>query len=349
MRRVWRYITAFAISLIASAVVVAPAWAVSVEQLGANYQVAVQAYEAAVVERAQNADEIAGIEENIARIDEVLERSRGNLADTAVALYKESRGHDALIEIVFASSSFTEAVERLDLYAKVQKRYAEQAHEFAEQQDRLLVRRAELEARKLEIESRVTEAKQAADDAEVALKKAMHTDGEKYHQVQGNNATCGATSFTVGVNILLGEERFTDNVEVWKGAGFQGDSTAALGLRGRAWLLANGLSDQIGIEELATDIRTTDALREQLEAGNLVIISSGSGSTWQRADGTTAAKGSFPDGHWIIFYRYEDGYFFANDSSVVAAQGAGVAYDEDEMQQWLDGRGNHFATIMWAK
>ena len=258
-----RNISVFVVALMLSALFATPAYAVSVEQLGMNYQIAVQAYEDAVVEREQNADEIAVIETNIAQIDEVLTRSRESLGDTAVTLYKESRGHDSLIELLFASSSFSEAVERYDLYVKVQKYYAEQTRQFSEQQDLLMARRGELEARKLEIDSRVTEAKQAADDAEEALRKAMHVDGDEYHQVQGNGSNCGATAFTVGVNILLGEERFTDNVKVWEGAGFQCDSTAALGLRGRAWLFANDLTDQIGIEELTGDIHTTDELRER--------------------------------------------------------------------------------------
>ena len=82
------------------------------------------------------------------------------------------------------------------------------------------------------------------------------------------------------------------------------------------------------------------------DQGHVVIISSGAGSAWQRADGTVAAPGSFPDGHWIVFYYYADGIFYANDSSVAAKQGAGCPYNEEQMQQWLSGRGNHFAVAM---
>ena len=55
------------------------------------------------------------------------------------------------------------------------------------------------------------------------------------------------------------------------------------------------------LEQKATEIQQ---LRDELNQGHVVIISSGAGSAWQRADGTVAAPGSFPDGHWIVFYYY---------------------------------------------
>ena len=175
-----------------------------------------------------------------------------------------------------------------------------------------------------------------------------YSDGYLYHQQQGNSHNCGATSFAVAVNILLRENKYMDNVAIWKSKPFGQDSTSNLNVKGTKWLELNGLSSKIAIERVSGDIHYASELRAQLEQGRMVIISSGSGSVWQHADGTQETNGHAA-GHWIVFYYYKDGVFYANDSSHSATKGAGAPYTKAQMQQWLDGRATHGATIVYLK
>ena len=175
-----------------------------------------------------------------------------------------------------------------------------------------------------------------------------YSDGYLYHQKQGNGSNCGATAFAVSVNILLRENKYMDNVAVWKSKAFEQDSTKNLDVKGTKWLELNGLSSKIAIERVSGDIHYASEMRAQLEQGRMVIISSGSGSVWQHADGTQETNGH-SSGHWIVFYHYSNGVYYANDSSKVAAKGAGAPYTEAQMQQWLDGRSSHSAQVVYLK
>ncbi len=324
---------------------VQPAFASERDDLKLNYQTAVINYESAIVAQDRNAAEIVKAEDEIARTERKIARAQEELSETAVKLYKSERGSQLLIDLLLDSESFQDAVMRYDQYSKIAEYYCEKAQELEEAKTQLAMRRGLLEKRKLEIIQEVEAAKQAEEAAALALLDNTHSDGARFHQVQGVGNNCGATSFIVAVNIILHENRYPDNVAVWQGPGFNGDSTTDMAWKGSNWLLANGLFDFISIETISGDIHTTDQMREWLEAGYVIVASSGSGSVWQRADGTQATN-AFPDGHWQVFYCYEDGVFYANDSSVQAAQGAGCPYDEYQMQQWLDGRSNHFATAL---
>ena len=341
-----------AVLLLAAALMLAApatAFAADAEQLAIAYTDALKGYENALDEQEQNAGEIEGLAREIERTEGSIGRAQSELGETAVAYYKGTRFQSVLVELVLGSTSFQDAVMRYDLYEKVERRCAARIDDLIDQRDDLAGQKAELEARKAEIEARVEEAKREAEQAERALLDATHSDGAQYHQVQGNGSNCGATSFIVGVNLLLHENRFTDNVAVWKGAGFNGDSTVNLAAKGKAWLLANHLNNEFDIEEVPGDVHKASELKELLDAGNVVIISSGPDSEWHLADGTTLEKGAHAEGHWVVFYRCEGGIFFCNDSSEVAAKGAGCPYTEEQMQKWLDGRSYHFATILSKK
>lgn len=367
-------IASFAVALSMAALLGLPsmAFAGNVDQLSAAYTNALQGYEEALDEQEENADEIVIVEQEIAETEKAIVRTQDELGETAVALYKGTNRQSDLMNLVLSSDNFSEAVRRYDLYEKVQRFCADQVDQLVSEKQQLDEDRIQLEERKREIAEKVAAAKRAADAAHQALLDAVHTDGAKYHQVQGNNENCGATSFIVGVNTLLHENRFTDNVKVWSGPGFNGDSTANIVSKGKAWLLANGLADVIEIEDVKGDIHETEELAALLNDGCVVVISSGASSIWQRADGTETEAGAFPDGHYLVFYHYDadggdiddsdadgngatksdgtgEGIFYCNDSSVDAKKGAGVAYTEEQMQQWLDGRGNHFAVSMYKK
>ena len=332
------------------ALAVQPAHAETVEQLTIAYTNALQSYEEALDEQQDNAEEIEAVEQDIRETESSIERTQGELGETAVALYKGTSRSADLIDMVMNADSFSEAVRRYDLYERVQSYCVEHIDALVSEKHSLDDQREQLEEQKNEIASRVERAKQVADEAEKALLDAQHVDGDEYHQVQGNGENCGATSFIVGVNILLHEERYPDNVKVWESKSFNCDSTANIEGKGQAWLKENDLDDEIAIETVKGDVHKASELAALLEDGNVVVISSGQGSTWQRADGTEA-PGAFPDGHYIVFYHYdaETDTFYCNDSSVSADKGAGCAYTKKQMQQWLDGRANHFAVALSMK
>ena len=325
------------------------AFAASMDQLHAAYANALRGYEDALDEREQNSAEIEETEREIEKAEREREQAQDELGETAIAYYKDTRAGNVLIDIVLGSRSFQDAVIRYDLYQKVERRCVEHMEELEETRDELADYKAELEAQQAEIDMRIERARRQVGAAEKALLLAAHIDGAKYHQVQGNGSNCGATAFIVGVNMLLHKNRFIDNVKVWEGPGFNGDSTNNLATRGKLWLVANKLDDEIGIKEVKGDIHKASELKELLDDGNVVVISSGNGSVWQYADNTKAAAGAFPDGHWVVFYRCADDVFYCNDSAVSKKRGAGCAYTKKQMQQWLDGRENHFATVMYAK
>lgn len=339
-------VLAGAVLVCAMALFAQPAFASTRDDLQNNYQSAVINYESAVEDQERNEAKIVEVEGEIATNERRIEKTQEQLDKTAVSLYKGARGGWTIIDLLLESSSFSDAVMRYEKYEKIEGYYRDKIDELSVVKRGLDMKRNYLEDRRAEIEQAIADAKRKAEEAALALLDNTHSDGANFHQRQGVGNNCGATSFIVAVNTILHENRYTDNVAVWEGPGFNGDSTTDLGWKGSNWLVANGLFDLIEVVTVPGDIHSAQTMREWLEEGYVVIVSSGSGSTWLRADGSQAGDGSFPDGHWIVFYRYEDGLFYANDSSVESSKGAGIPYNEDQMQQWLDGRSNHFAVAM---
>lgn len=341
--------SAAAVGACASLAVCVPgAFATTRDDLTLNYQLATEAYVVALDEQKQNAEDITAVENELQQAEQEMERSRERLGSSAVALYKHERSRTDMLDLLLGSSSITDAIERFENYTRIQGYWSDTLEGMKRNREELGEKKEQLESEKELISEKVARAVSAMGLADAALKDADHSDGARYHQRQGNGSNCGATAFAVGVNILLHANYYTDNVAVWNGPGFNGDSTQNLALKGTDWLLANGLADQISCYSVVGDIHNAAQLQNELEQGKVVVISSGSGSVWQRADGTQAA-GLFPSGHWVVFYHYADGVFYANDSSVQAGKGAGCPYTAAQMQQWLDGRTNHFATVLAKK
>ena len=326
-----------------------PAYAATRAELEEQYQVAVINYENAIMEQDENAAALEKADADIAETVRKTNEVEGQIDDTARTMYRGARGNWVLVDLLLNSESFSDAVARYDQYEKIEKYYRGKINDLARQRDALDKRKAALEARKAEIDQEIEDAKHEVEAAALALLDNDHSDGASFHQRQGVGNNCGATAFIVAVNIILHENRFKDNVAVWESASFGKDSTTDLVGKGGKWLQENKLSDLISIETVPGDIHSVQEMRAWLEEGYVVIASSGPGSTWQRADGTQAPANSFPYGHWIVFYRCGNGVFYANDSSVEAAKGAGCPYTEKQMQQWLDGRSNHFAVAMKKK
>ena len=322
------------------------AHAATIDELKTNYQVALTNYTVVLDQQTENKREIRAAETEVREVTADLQKTEEVSSQAAVALYKDYDNNRDIVSMVLDSQTLTEAINKYDSYERIEAFYREKLLQTKEKKAELEQLVAQLEARKAEIANELEDAQKKMEKAEEALHDADHSDGAKYHQVQGNDSNCGATSFTVGVNILLHENRYKDNVKVWSGPGFNGDSTVNLGGKARVWLESEGLSDTIAVNDVIGDIHKTEQLRNELEQGHVVIISSGSGSIWQKADGTARPIGTFPYGHFIVFYYYKDGVYYANDSSGQTGEGAGCPYNEKQMQQWLDGRSNHFATVL---
>ena len=345
------YVTAAAVgsAAVLSCACALPAFAVTRDDLAVNYQVATSTYESALDEKAENAKQIDIVEDEIQVTEQKLEKSKGRLSDSAVAMYKHERNRSDVLKLLLESESITDAIVRFDNYLRVEGYWTDTVEGFKNERARLGEKKDKLEDEREVIAKKITKSEEAMNAAKAAMLDADHSDGAKYHQKQGNGSNCGATSFIVGVNILLHDNRYTDNVAVWEGPGFHGDSTQSLDFKGESWLMANGLADKITCKAVDGDIHYAEQLKAELEQGNVVVISAGPGSVWQRADGTETSAKVFPDGHWIVFYYYQDGLFYSNDSSVGAVKGAGCAYTTKQMQEWLDGRGSHFATVLSKK
>ena len=321
----------------------------AVKTLTADYLAAVENYESALDHQQENYEAIAALETEIGDAEEKLAKSQAHLQDASVEMYKNGIQPGQLLEMVMSAPSLSESVTLYEDYTRLEAHRKQQCEDARRECEALRRNLAGLEERRSVLEAEVASTCQAVADAKDALRRAAHLDGEKFHQRQGNGVNCGATAFIVGVNILLGENAFTDNVKVWASDAFAKNSTVNLVEKGCAWLKDNDLDGLIDFQYVKGDIYKADELRAELERGRVVVISSGAGSEWQRVDAAEPQKGLYPSGHWICFYGYSEGIFYANDSAVSAKRGAGCPYTESQMQQWLDGRSYHVACTLSPK
>lgn len=187
-------------------------------------------------------------------------------------------------------------------------------------------------------------------------------EGEKYHQQQGYNndgdqliskdaldAACGATTFTIGVNMLLGENKY-NNVDVWESSIFGRDSTTCgTSDKTERWIKENGLDSKIEVKNHPVDVTSPKEIEEWLNDGYIVQISSGGDApVFLANDGNGIPV--HKSGHYILFYKYENGSFYADDPALNKKAGAGVKYSSDDLQKWLDARPhNHSGVLMKRK
>lgn len=185
------------------------------------------------------------------------------------------------------------------------------------------------------------------------------SEGEQYHQAQGYDLSeenlisqealqnaCGATTFAMGVNMLLGENKYC-GVDVFNSDIFNHDSTdCGTSDKPERWLKANGLDSKIEVKNHESEGITIDKMKEWLDDGYVVQISSGNASNFLHNDGSTSQHLA---GHYILFYKYENNSFYANDPARNKKLGAGVKYSTSDLQQWLDGRGSHSGVLLKRK
>lgn len=172
-----------------------------------------------------------------------------------------------------------------------------------------------------------------------------HADGADYHMGQVNDSCCGATSFTIGLNMLLGlkGDRAYSDSSVWSSSAFGCDSTQNLAGKGATFLANEGLSGKIDCYEVG--IGTNEQLRAELQKGHVVCISSGDNARFIHNDGNIWMTDA---GHFILFYNYSNGTYFADDPAR-SATGAGCAYSEADLAQWLNGRDWHGVAVLAVK
>ena len=171
--------------------------------------------------------------------------------------------------------------------------------------------------------------------------QGSHYDGGAYDESKGidsgaQRAACGATSFAQGVNMLLGEPHKFCGVEVWHEMGSDSTTIGWDGGRTKAsdWLASKGLDKEITVTGI-NDISDRAGLEQKLKEGNVCVVSSQT-QVFKNADGTFRYSG----GHYILFYKYENGTFYANDCGSRAA-GGGIAYTSTEVDNYFAAPGRY--------
>ena len=168
--------------------------------------------------------------------------------------------------------------------------------------------------------------------------------GAAYHQTQANNSNCGATSFTIAVNMLLGQDDKYDNLAVWSSSAFGSDSTVNVPGKGAQWLKDNNLDSKISCSDAS--INSPEELKAQLQQGHVVVISSGDNAPFIYLDGSSSY---YSAGHFVCVYRYANGVYYVNDPAKGSDISAGVGYTEAQMKAWFDGRPGHHPCAVLAR
>ena len=163
-------------------------------------------------------------------------------------------------------------------------------------------------------------------------------NGEKYWQVQQNGENCGMTAFMVAVNTALGENKYTNNAEEWANYGCYSEAIGFSGCdQAQTWINDHGLSDKIEVTGIQ-NVNSKEELYEHLNRGEVVVSSSGGANIFNRNDGSYENYG----GHYITFYKTENGNVYANDSSVGdPSLASGVEYTPEDLDNWFAAPGNH--------
>lgn len=147
--------------------------------------------------------------------------------------------------------------------------------------------------------------------------------------------------------MLLGENKY-NNVDVWESSIFGRDSTdCGSSDKTERWIKENGLDSKIEVKNHESSGITVDKMKEWLDDGYIVQISSGEQSKFLSNEGDGIPY--HPDGHYILFYKYENNAFYADDPALNKKAGAGVKYSTSDLQQWLGGREFHSGVLMKRK
>lgn len=162
---------------------------------------------------------------------------------------------------------------------------------------------------------------------------------------------CGLISLTLCIDLLTGRDYTPKDVyDIRREYGLDqlhiadkegrsvcgGDVTIRLNEANRA---------MFGIESRVME-RTADAFREVLEKENSVIWASSRNCDFLNMRGDRWFK---PRGHAIVFWRYEDGIFYAKDCAYFYENGRDIPYTEADLTQWLQGHDRQHFEITLAE
>lgn len=155
------------------------------------------------------------------------------------------------------------------------------------------------------------------------------------------NEGCGMISLTACINVLTGKDyhpldiyRMRDEAGIDQSTVVTKDGKSVCG--GDAQFQFNEVNGRLfGIKSLPLE-RSVEAFEEALGRDNTVIWASSrnvpfhdkTGEEYHRKPG---------EGHVIMFWKYEDGIFYAKDCHYLKELGNNVPYTEEEMADWLSG------------
>lgn len=150
---------------------------------------------------------------------------------------------------------------------------------------------------------------------------------------------CGLISLAMCIDLLTGADLDpTDVYRMREEAGLDQlnvankEGTSVCG--GDVTLRLNDVNRRLfGIESRPME-RTLEAFREVLQRENSVIWASSRQCDFINMLGDRWYK---PDGHVILFWRYENGIYYAKDCDYTKETGCDIPYTEADMKQWLDG------------
>ena len=155
--------------------------------------------------------------------------------------------------------------------------------------------------------------------------------GRQFFQAQGNTDNCGITSLMMATNTLLGENRFTDNVDEWNSLNGYTEAIGWESGNGQAqdWLNSKGLQDQVEVTGVQ-NIHSKEELIEHLQNGEVVVASS-TGPVFKRNDGSFANLD-----HYIYFYGTDGTNCYANDPAYNdPAMLSGIEYNPDDLDNFF--------------
>jgi len=155
--------------------------------------------------------------------------------------------------------------------------------------------------------------------------------GRQFFQAQGNSDNCGITSLMMATNTLLGENRFTANVDEWNNLSCYTEAIGWESGNGQAqdWLNSKGLQDQVEVTGVQ-NIHSKEELIEHLQNGEVVVASS-TGPVFKRTDGSFANLD-----HYICFYGTDGTNCFANDPAYDdPAMLSGIEYNPDDLDNFF--------------
>ncbi len=199
----------------------------------------------------------------------------------------------------------------------------------------------------VENSTKITNNNSVKKDNNITKQQNIKTykNGASYHQPQGNGidyniGNCGTTSMLQAVNMLEGDNKYTDNIKEWEDMGSYSEAIAVDGGKYiKTWLDNKGLSNDIEVvqaydssnpnSKVSQNISGADDLINHLKNGEVCILSA-SGPVFKQNDG-----GYKNLNHVVTFYMGDNNKVYCNDPGSNPSLGAGVEYTKEDIDQFF--------------